>query len=325
MSDTGKVQAEKTPGWVQDPIEVTTSPSPAPDKPEKIEIEIVDDAAPADRGRPPRDPKVPPPVVTDDEVAKYGEKAQKRIKTLYYEYQEERRQKEAAAREKDEALRIAQHWQRENARLQEQSQARTQEFYQQAAAKAESDIGLAQQNLAYAIEAGKADEIAKAQRALSQVVADQAVTRAQAPRPVPQLQQQVVQQQPQQQFIPQPQTTAPDPRAVEWLKENPWFGTDEPMTGYAYGVHEKLVKQGVDPRSDKYYEEVNKAMKAVFPEEFDGGEKIAPAATRPNIVSPPARGSAPRKVQLTASQASVAKRLGLTLEQYATQLIKEQG
>ena len=148
--------------------------------------------------------------------------------------------------------------------------------------------------------------------------------------------QQVVQQPvTQQQPIPQqPQTI--DPKAVAWLKNNSWFGSDDQkeMTALAYGIHETLVtKEGVSPQSDQYYEEVDKRMRIRFPDYFgvetpEEGNKVAETATPRNtqsVVAPSNRnnGSKPRKVQLTSTQVALAKRLGISPERYAKELIKE--
>ena len=113
---------------------------------------------------------------------------------------------------------------------------------------------------------------------------------------------------------------------MDWAQRNTWFEQDPEMTGYAYGLHEKLVKSGVDPRSDQYYSEIDIAVRRVFPDKF-GDENIggyAPQRQTGNVVAPAARsGKRPRKVQLTSTQVSLAKRLGLSNEQYAAQLMKE--
>jgi len=159
----------------------------------------------------------------------------------------------------------------------------------------------------------------------------------------------------QQKFAPQPNQQQPqpqqaygvqnppqiDPKAVSWLKDNPWFGSEDQkeMTALAYGIHETLVsKEGVSPTSDQYYEEVNKRMRKRFPDYFevettsseDGNtesvevETATPRNTQ-SVVAPATRnnGSRPRKVQLTATQVALAKRLGLSPERYAKELIKE--
>jgi hypothetical protein len=123
-----------------------------------------------------------------------------------------------------------------------------------------------------------------------------------------------------------------DPKAAAWREKNTWFGADEEMTALALGLHEKLVRSGVDPRSDEYYRRVNDTMRKRFPEAFDDAEEDEqpqtkqaqkPARTKPaNVVAPVTRGTAPRQVRLTPTQVAIAKRLGLSNEQYARELMK---
>jgi len=127
----------------------------------------------------------------------------------------------------------------------------------------------------------------------------------------------------------------PDEKAVAWAENNQWFGADEEMTNFAYGVHAKLVKENVDPTSKEYYDRVDQRMREVFPQEFDieeSNQEVAePEETRksqqtpPNVVAPATRnnGARPNKVKLTATQVSLARKLGITPEQYAAELIKE--
>ena len=127
---------------------------------------------------------------------------------------------------------------------------------------------------------------------------------------------------------PQP---ALDPKAEAWKEKNPWFGTDEEMTALALGLHEKLVRSGVDPRSDDYYDRVNATMRKRFPEAFEDAEEERtqtreaekPTRTKPaNVVAPVTRSSAPRQIRLTPTQVALAKKLGLSNEQYARELMK---
>jgi hypothetical protein len=119
---------------------------------------------------------------------------------------------------------------------------------------------------------------------------------------------------------------------IEWANQNSWFGPhstgyDPEMTGYAYGVHEKLIRSGIAPDTEEYYTKIDDAVRRVFPDKFDDGpiiEESAPQRQAGNVVAPaPRSGKKPRKVQLTSTQVSLAKRLGLSNEQYAAQLMKE--
>jgi hypothetical protein len=130
-----------------------------------------------------------------------------------------------------------------------------------------------------------------------------------------------------QQIQPAPQVR-PDPKAETWREKNTWFGADEEMTSLALGLHEKLVRSGVDPRSDDYYQQIDKTMRKRFPDYF-GEESQAPesepekpARKVSTVVAPAARStSSSRKVPITASQAAIAKRLGITQEAYAREVL----
>ena len=106
----------------------------------------------------------------------------------------------------------------------------------------------------------------------------------------------------------------------------PRFEKDPEMTGYAYGLHQRLVSEGIDPRTDQYYAEIDKAVRKTFPHKFDDGliEEEAPQRQNGPVVAAPSKTTKkPRTVRLTSTQAALAKRLGLTNEQYAAQLMKE--
>tara|TARA_R110001606_G_scaffold127276_2_gene261384 strand:- start:1151 stop:2173 length:1023 start_codon:yes stop_codon:yes gene_type:complete len=303
------------------------------DKESNIEIEVVDD-------RPLEDRKPPKRNNEDSEINDLSENANKRIKKLKYDYHEERRQKEQAERLRDEAVSYAKNAVTENERLSRLLGSGQQELVKQAKQKAEFAKQAATQNYKKAYEDGDADAIAKAQQILTeatfagqqadqlpQQLANQVLQQEQV-----ELKNNPVQQQPAQQ---QPVAPQPDKKAVAWQENNQWFGADEEMTNFAYGVHSKLVKENVDPTSKEYYDRVDQRMREVFPQEFeteDSYQEVAePVESRkspnrpPNVVAPATRnnGARPNKVKLTATQVSLARRIGITPEQYAAELIKE--
>ena len=162
-----------------------------------------------------------------------------------------------------------------------------------------------------AYEAGDAEEIAKAQ----QILTDATLAAQQAETLPQQVANQVYQQeladkqnQPQSaQTAQQPIVTKPDKKAIAWQEKNNWFGADEEMTNFAYGVHAKLVKENVDPTSDEYYDRIDKRMKEVFPDSFDivpqenevaetSEERKSPISTE-DVVAPATRnnGARPKK------------------------------
>ena len=138
-------------------------------------------------------------------------------------------------------------------------------------------------------------------------------------------------QQPRKQETPipqQPQKPQVSQRALDWANENTWFNKDSKMTSYAFGVHEELVKKGVVGDSEEYYKEIDREMRKVFPDKFDDvieDEETQQSQTG-NVVAPTKRSAKkPRTVRLTSTQVNLARRLGLTKEQYAAQLMKDQG
>ena len=274
------------------------------------EVEVVDDTPPEDQGRPPM--KEPPAEVSDDELSQYSEGVKKRIQHFSKGYHEERRAKEAAYREKEEALRLAQQLFEENKRLQS-SQGQTQQvLLEQAKRVVQNEVEDAKRKYKEAYESGDSEALVAAQEQLTaaKIKADRVSNFKPAP---------LQQEKPAVQPASQPETPRADPKAAAWQEANPWFGTDDEMTALALTVHRKLVESGVSPSSDEYYERINTRMRQVFPDAFPS-EK--PAKKSP-VVAPATRSTAPKKIVLTKSQVNIAKRLGLTNEQYARAVAEE--
>ena len=293
------------------------------DSDDGFEIEVVDDTPEEDQGKPRRAENAEPQVPSDDEVEKYSEGVQKRIKQLKFEYHEERRAKEEAARLQEEALKYAEQVKQENEKLRKTLEDGEDVLVNQAKGRVAAEIDKAKIAYKTAYESGDPDALIEAQEKLSALQVEK--SKYDSYRPQPRKEPTPAPQAQYQQQTPQP--PKPDERALEWAAENEWFETDPEMTGYAYGLHEKLVKSGIDPRSEEYYNEIDNAVRRVFPDKFDDGptiEETAPQRQAGNVVAPAARsGKKPRKVQLTSTQVSLAKRLGLSNEQYAAQLMKD--
>jgi len=288
---------------------------------EGVELEVVDDTPEADRGREPM--KEPPKEVTDDELSKYDESVRKRIQHFTKGYHEERRAKEAAMREKDEAIRVARAIVEENRRLKGSLGQNQAALIEQAKRVAANDIEIAKRRYKEAYEAGDAEAIASAQADLTAVTlrADKlaSLKTPSQPRENPVQQQQVA---------PQPQQRQPaptvDPKAAEWQSRNRWFGNDEEMTSFALGLHNKLVRSGVDPKSDEYYERLDSRIREVFPEQSGGRPQAeAPTQRARSAVAPATRSTAPKKIVLTKTQVALAKKLGVPLELYAKKVAEE--
>lgn len=308
------------------------------------DVEVVDDRPPEDR-RPPPKAEAKEEESDEDELEGYSEKVKKRINKLRYQQHEERRQREAAEKMREEAVRVAQNLQQQNQQYQDVIRNGEAMLVTQIKDRAALAVEKAKTQYAEAYEAGETSKVIEAQDALISAQSELREANNQAAA-VEQRQKQYQEyikstgQPPQGQYAPPPQqpvqqqSQAPQPteKASEWAKENPWFGNPEhkEMTALAYGVHEKLItNEGFDPNSDEYFEAIDKTMRSKFPEYFgeDGGEGQAPSSSRKTstVVAPSTRsnGAKPRKVRLTSTQVKLAKRLGLTNEQYAKQLIRE--
>lgn len=307
---------EQTEFTFPDETEVVEKPQVKATAPE---IEIIDDTPPADRGRTPmKDPPVDP---TQEELEGYSESVRTRIKHFTKGYHEERRAKEAAQREKDEALRIAQAAVAENQRLQGSLSQNQSALVEQAKLALTAQADSAKKRLKEAMEAFDADAQIEATQQLTS--ANSKLEQIQNFRPAPVQQQKPVVQLPQ----PVQQQTALDPKLQAWTEKNTWFGDDEEATGYALALHNKLLKEGIANGSDEYYRRIDASMQKRFPDVVGAGDDDSTGATAPrartNIVAPATRSTAPRKIVLTSTQVSLAKRLGVPLEAYAKQVAAE--
>ena len=284
------------------------------------DIEIVDDTPPQDRGREPL--KNPPEEVTDDELNQYTDNVRKRIQHFSRGYHDERRKAEAALREKEEALRLAQAIVEENKRLKGSLNKGQEALLHQAKYNVDMEVEKAKQLYRQAYDAGDAEALVAAQDALTaaKIKADKIANF----RPTP-LQDEEKGVEIQQPIIQAPQ---PDYKALSWQDQNKWFGEDEEMTSFALGLHQKLVRSGVDPQSSEYYERIDSRMRQVFPDAFDPPEEEPekvekPTRAKASVVAPATRSTASKKVVLTQTQVNIAKRLGVPLELYAKKVAEE--
>lgn len=293
---------------------------------DEVELEIVDDT-----------PKKPVRAAeaseeTDEELSSYGKKVRDRINKLKYEQHEERRQREAAERMREEAIQFAQQLAQKNQQYENLIQRGESALVQQIKSKA--SIALEQAKFRYkeAYEQGDAEKIIAAQESLLNAQTEfreaEKYERTLQSRPKPQPQEMAVQQP----VYQAPQAPKVTEKTVAWTQRNPWFGDPKhlKMTALAYATHEELVRfKGVQPETEEYFQEIDATMRSHFPDYF-GSDDVqvtsAPSQKPPSTVVAPSNrsnGAKPRKIQLSATQVSLAKRLGLTPEQYAKQLIKE--
>jgi hypothetical protein len=287
----------------------------AKDDEDNFDIEVVDDTPKKDRGR---KPAPPPDELTDDELETYSEKVKKRLQHFSKGFHDQRRAAEQAAREKTELEAMAARLVEENKRLKGTVGKNQEAMLDQAKKMADRELEEAKAKFKQAYDAGESDAVVAAQDAMT--TAKMKVERVNNIK-LPTLQEE--------DSDVQTQTSTPvtvDTRAQDWQKTNTWFGQDDEMTSFALGLHQKLVKQGVNPRSDDYYEKINSRMRQVFPDQFDDVED-EPEETKPrrktNVVAPATRSTAPKKIVLTQTQVALAKRMGVPLEEYAKQVAME--
>ena len=294
---------------------------------QELQIEIEDDTPAEDRGRTPLPQNLVEELEKDD-LEEYSDKVKKRLSQMKKVWHDERRQKEVFLREKEEALRFAQAQAEEVKRLKSRVGTGERAYIEEVTRSTKNDLDSAKAKLKSAYESGDSEAIANAQEELTDVK----LRLREVERYKPSLQDDENDvESPQQTREPARNTHQPDHKAVEWSKKNTWFGSDEEMTALALGLHEKLVRSGVDPTSDEYYRQVDTTMRKRFPESFEDDdtqpveqerEKPAPRAKPANVVAPATRSTAPKQVRLTQTQVALAKRLGLSNEAYARELMK---
>jgi len=281
-----------------------------------FEVEVVDDIPEQDRGRKASEP---PEEVTDEELEDYSDKVRKRIKHFSKGYHDERRAKEQALREREELERYTQQLVEENKGLKTSATKNQTVLLDQAKRTADSDLERAKSAYKEAYEAGDSNAVVEAQEQLTSAkIRSDRLNNIQIP-----LQEEGT---PVEGDVPQSAPVQVDDRANEWAKANTWFGSDDEMTSFALGLHNKLVKQGISPQSNDYYDTINGRMREVFPENFEDTEELdreTPKRKKANVVAPATRSTTPKKVRLTQTQVTLANRLGVPLEEYAKQVAIE--
>jgi len=299
------------------------------DTDEKFEVEIEDDTPKEDRNR---KPAPPPQDPTDDELSSYDEKVQARIKKFTRGYHDERRAKEEALREREAAENFAKQVFEDNKRLKQQLSSGSEVFIAQNKSTAQTELEAAERSYKEAYEAGDPDLIAAAQTKIARAALK--LDKAESMKPIP-----VVEQE----FEP-PNRQAPvqklPPRTARWVEDNSdWWGKDEEMTAAASGLDRKLQREyGADfIGSKEYFETIDRTMRKRFPEHFEDAQSdeddlppkksepeeefVQIRATKPaSVVAPATRSTPPTRIRLKASEVAIARRLGVTPEQYAKQV-----
>jgi hypothetical protein len=292
-----------------------------------VDIEIVDDTPPADRNRDP----VPENIKEELETADTSKDYSKNVKDKFTQYKkawhDERRAKEAALREQQEALAAAQNILDENKRLKQMIQTGEKELITTYQSSAELEVSQARRNYKEAYDSGDSDALAEAQEEMMR--AQLKLDRAKNFRPTVQISENDVQIQ-----VKQPQRPAQmDDKVAEWVSKNPWYVDPEKkvMSKYAVFVHEELEEQfgRAFVGTDEYFKRIDNEVKRRFPEEFgdiievkNDEEKPQRTSRLSTVVAPAKRSTSSKKIVLTKTQVALAKKFGLSPEQYARELNK---
>ena len=304
------------------PDEMETPEVEAPAE-EKIEIEIVDD-------RPEEDQKnaqpLPEEIVQDienDDLEQYSKEAKQRLLQMKKLINDERREKEQAVREQQEAIRVAQSLVEETKKLRGRLTEGEKVYVSNAKEGAERQLELARIAYKEAYDSGDSDKVVDAQEKLTEAkfkVHEVASYRPQYDESALQTAENEVKIPEQSQ---QPQRL--DSKTQSWLDKNSWYGVDDDMSFLAMGIHRRLERDGVTTGSDQYWNAIDTEMKKRFPEKFagDNNSETKDSVKKPStVVAPATRSTSPKKIRLTQTQLALAKKFKLSPEQYALELTK---
>jgi hypothetical protein len=295
---------------------------------DRIEIEIDDDTPEQDRGVTPM-PKEIVQKLEEDELDKYSAEAKEKLSQLKKVWHDERREKEAALREQQEAINVAKRLLEENKKLKQAYSTGEKTYIETVQGAAELELEVAKRSYKEALETGDSDRIVEAQSKLNSAAIKSDKVKDFRPSALQEEENEV--QIPQMQGKP----VTPDAKTQEWTEKNPWFGAKKPMTAYALGLHEELIDEyGKNfVGTDQYFQRIDKEMRKVFSEYFDTSEpqtkveveeesKPSPKSKPSTVVASATRSTSSKQIRLKPSQIALARKLGLSPEQYARELIK---
>ena len=290
----------------------------------ELEIEIENDTPVEDRNRQPM-PKELVEELENDELEEYDDNVKQKLKQMRKVYHDERREKEAAQREHKEALELARKVLDENNKYKSYISSGEKDFVAAITSAANYELENAKRSYKDAYDLGDTDKLIDAQQAMQEANMKLAQVKK-FKTPTLQDSDNSVQTNYTEQSYQAP-TVKPDYKAMSWQEKNQWFGQDKEMTAAALGLHEKLKEDGVIVGSDEYYNALDRTMRKRFSENFYEPEdvklKSQNTSTKPGtVVASASRSTAPNKIRLKDSQVQIAKKLGLTNEQYARAVLK---
>ena len=281
-----------------------------------LELEIEDDTPEQDRNKEP----LPEDVKTElynDELEDYSTKVKKKLIQMKKLAHDERREKEAAVREQHEAINLAQKVIEENKRLKSTLNNSEKNVLSSIQRAVELELEAAKRAYREAYDSGDTDKVMEAQERLTDASLKRDKVKNFRPSPLQTEEYEV-------QTAPRPvERVAVDNKAVAWQKQNSWFGEDKLMTGMALALHEQLKEEGIALSSQEYYRRIDETMRKRFPERFEDDKPEETRGTRPSsVVAPASRSTSSKRVRLNTSQLNIAKKLNLTPEQYAREMLK---
>lgn len=299
-----------------------------PEVEEELEIEIVDDTPEEDRRNATPLPKEIVEEIDQDDLEAYTGQAKERLMQMKKAMHDERRAKEAALKEQQEAVSFAQKVYQENQKLKTKLTAGEQTLVSNYKENIVRELDEAKREYKEAYDSGDSDRLVDAQEKLTEVK----MKAKEIERYKPEFSEDALQSQETEVQIPQ-QPQRLDSKTQAWLDKNSWYGVDEDMSFLAMGVHRRLEREGVPIGSDHYYNVIDNEMRQRFPEKFENaGEtktsseteyKSSVKTSKPStVVAPATRSTSPKRVKLTPTQIQLAKKFNLTPEQYARELTK---
>ena len=294
---------------------------------EPIEIEIEDDTPPEDKANAQPMPKEIVEELDKDDLEEFSGEAKKKLLQMKKVYNDERRAKEAADKERQEAVDFAQKIIEENKKLKNRLTTGEQSLVSSYKENITRELEDAKRSYKEAYDSGDSELLVNAQEKLTEVK----LKSQELERYKPEFSEEALQSQENDVKIPQPQRL--DSKTQSWLDKNSWYGVDEDMSYLAMGVHRRLEREGVPIGSDHYFKSIDTEMRQRFPEKFGSSEetkdsfeveaKPSAKTSKPStVVAPATRSTSPKKVRLTPTQLQLAKKFNLTPEQYARELTK---
>jgi hypothetical protein len=283
---------------------------------DEIIVEVEDKTPPEDRNKAPLPEKIKEELY-NDELEDYSTKVKKKLLQMKKLAHDERREKDAAIREQNEAVEFAKRLMDENKRLKSNLNSSEKNVLLSVTKTVEMELEQAKKAYREAYDSGDTDKVMEAQERLTEATLK--IDKVRNFRPQPVEDEETVVQTPQ----PRTQEAPKDPSAVAWQQENPWFGEDEEMTSLALGLHEKMRREGVRISSQEYYNRLNTTIRKRFPERFENAEEQDDRPSRKSsVVAPATRTTSAKRVRLSVGELNLAKKFNLTPEQFAAEKIK---